>query len=271
MREYDYSTIDMDRLRKLPIAKLAPTYRLQNGVPGNGCCGDPPGYPTYFTRSVYTCFGNNPRRGAEMVLLGHVVQDASWLPGEDWDKRHARFLKLLHSLWVPLPLEHERTREWIKHQYQYLAHCYQDVERPEYNRSGMLVYPVPDYKLKRPTIDPHWTEEYKGAVQAEAEVFNRQEIERAQRIATVDNHLAVVTIRRFYPDYLKGWEYTLSCQADVNLIHNPPQLRQADWWEREAERPSETDCPGHLGTKHGTHDHCGYCGRTGLKLEEVTT
>jgi hypothetical protein len=50
---FDYSTINKDALNRLPIVKLPPTYRLQAGM-GNGCFLDPPGYPTYFTQSVYT-------------------------------------------------------------------------------------------------------------------------------------------------------------------------------------------------------------------------
>ena len=41
----DLSTLDLDEVRKLPVYKLPPTYRL--GSYGQGCAGDAPGFPTY--------------------------------------------------------------------------------------------------------------------------------------------------------------------------------------------------------------------------------
>ena len=126
--QLDMSTIDQQRLEELPLYKPPPSYRL--GSMGNGCAGDPPGYPSYFTRCVLS---NQP--------------------------------------------------------------------------AGT------------------------GAGRA--------------AIATPENHSAVVRIRGFYPDF-----------------SNPPELFQADWWEREAEAPTPENCPGHSGTPHGKFDNCRYCGGT---------
>jgi hypothetical protein len=48
----DFSTINIDALQRLPSVTLPTTYRLQAGS-GNGCFGDAPGFPTYFTRSPH--------------------------------------------------------------------------------------------------------------------------------------------------------------------------------------------------------------------------
>jgi hypothetical protein len=93
-----------------------------------------------------------------------------------------------------------------------------------------LVYPIPAYKLKRAHIDEHWTEEYKAVVQAEADAWNEQEQERATALATPENHRAVLWIQEFYPEY----------RPEPALIAHPPSFSfsQADWWTREAERPT---------------------------------
>jgi hypothetical protein len=117
-----YETIDIVRLRRLAHYNKPPTYELQSD-PGNGCFLDPPGYPSYFTRSVYTQHGNNPWRGPQMVLLGRVVQTAR----EDHEKVSAR----LKRLYKPLPLDHPRTRAWVQELYKHLQHCYRDPADPK--------------------------------------------------------------------------------------------------------------------------------------------
>jgi hypothetical protein len=60
---FDLTTINRSRLESLPLAVLPPTYRLQAGC-GNGCYLDPPGFPSYFTRHVYTPEENAERWAA---------------------------------------------------------------------------------------------------------------------------------------------------------------------------------------------------------------
>src|SRR4051812_49187147 len=117
----DFSTLNLDRLKKLPRYSLPPTYQLQQGS-GNGCSGDPPGYPTYFTRSVYTRHGNHPRNGPYMVIVFEGVNYV--IPTQEE--------KLVRNLWLPLSLDHPRTRLWISGTYRHHNHCYGDV-----------IYPVP--------------------------------------------------------------------------------------------------------------------------------
>src|SRR6266568_3788654 len=93
-----YETIDLERLRKLRVYNLPRTYELQRGM-GNGCSGDAPGFPTYFTKSVYTQHGNSPRSGAELVIQNpetgilHVIRhtdDATYYAKRGgWDAQYA--------------------------------------------------------------------------------------------------------------------------------------------------------------------------------------
>lgn len=219
----DYSTLNLDELRKLPTYTLPPTYRLQQGS-GNGCYMDPPGYPTYFTQHIWTQYGNHVPWGRPSQVI--VFEGKNYVVHRDED--HKDLEPLFRRLWLPLPLDHERTRLWILSLYGHFRNCYQDVERPEFGRPGTLIYPVPDYKLKTFTDNPLWDERYRQAAKAEVREFNRQEIRRAKKIATPDNHQAVVSVREFYPDY----------QPDKNLIANPPEKHVPDWWETEATQPT---------------------------------
>jgi hypothetical protein len=250
---YDLSTINLTELEKLPVYTLPPTYRLQDD-PGNGCYLDPPGYPTYFTRSVYTSHGNSPRKGAETVIFGRVLETSNdWRPGDDWDTVSARRNALMKRLYMPLPFEHPRVQAWVVSVMTHSAHCYRDTERLEYGKPGTLIYPVPDYKLKTPRIDPHWTPEYTATVQAEADAFNKQEIERATRIATLDNHIGVQQIREFYPDFTPPTDWLTGSGL--------PIARLGDWWERYAERPTPAECtpPKWFGA-HRSQGWCQFCG-----------
>jgi hypothetical protein len=223
----DFSTINTTILESQPRYVLKPSEHLQESS-GNGCHGDPPGFPTYFTRCVYNRHGATPRGAPQYVITHEGTHFAVIDNNLDYDKWHGTYIKL----WNPLPLDHERTRLWIVSTYIYFNRCYQDSERLEHGKSGMLIFPVPNYKLKPFTDDPRWNEEYRAAAKAEADAFNRMEIERATRIATPDNHKAVVTIRRFYPDY----------QPELDLISSPPNEHVGMWWETEASQPSEGDC-----------------------------
>lgn len=255
---FDYSTIDRDALRKLPIAKLAPTYELQSD-PGNGCFGDPPGYPTYFTRSVYTSHGNTPGRGAQMVItvpgegLRIVEHSEDWKRGDATDKRNAR----LRKLWKPLPLDHPRTRAWIKSLYLHFKNCYTNVEAAPHSNDRTIIYPVPSYKLKTFRDEERFNDEYRAAQRAEVEAYNRMIVEEATALCTPETHSAVVTIRGFYPDY----------QPQLELIDNPPTQHGGDWWERYAENFTPETCPGSHGRAHNSGDWCQMCGVH--KAEEV--
>jgi hypothetical protein len=244
---YDTTTINFKGLNRFPIFKKPPTYSLQDHL-GNGCYGDPPGYPTYFTQSVYTQHGNSPRKGPQTVLFGRVIQ------GEDyWEKSDEDRKDLFNSLWLPLPIDHPRTRAWILATYRHHHHCYYDPSQPgDFGRGHkLIIWPVPHYELKSFSDDPRFSDEWRTKEKASIEQANREIIEAAKLIAIPENHAAVVIIRRFYPDY----------QPEIDLIENNPVEHIANWWERYAENFKPEDCPGESGKKHPANGTwCQMCG-----------
>ena len=146
----DFSTIDLDALRHLPKHRLPPTYHLQVHS-GNGCYLDAPGYPSYFTKSVYTQHGNRPSRGPTLVIA-HGSEIYVVASNKDWEGGREAHDALrdsrMRSLWAPLPETHPRVQLWIRQVYKHCAHCYQDAETIEYGRPATIIYPVPDYKLR---------------------------------------------------------------------------------------------------------------------------
>ena len=52
------------------------------------------------------------------------------------------------------------------------------------------------------------------------------------KIATVENHQAVIMIRKHYPEY----------EPEPDLIRNPPSSSPT-WWERMPAKPSPENCP----------------------------
>jgi hypothetical protein len=219
----DYSTLNLEELCKLKIYRLPPTYYLQQGS-GYGCAGDPPGYPTYFTRSVYTKFGNKPPHGPHLVITydgqHYIVDDVKW-----------------EGLWKPLPLNHPRVRLWVMSTYRHHQHCYNG------HGDNMVIYPVSSYQ-----DDPRWKDEYREAHRAEVDE------ERARELVTPGNHNAVRIIRAYYPEH----------EPDLDLIANPPQVNVGSWWETEAEQPSEEKCAEtqRWGYRHPFNGSwCQWCGR----------
>jgi hypothetical protein len=225
----DYSTIDREKLDELPLYKSSSECHLQDST-GNGCAGDPPGYPTYFTRTVYTKLGNHPSRGPSMLINGRVVAIVS----DSYEKIKER----LRTLWLPLPLDHRRTRLWIISTYKHMNRCYDDPQCPEYDRPGTLIWPVPGYKLKQEFMEvggeqkPKFHPDYLEAENKARQIYNDTEIERAKKIAIPDNHKAVRLIRSFYPDYT----------FELDLIDNPPKGHVGSWWETEVEQPTPETC-----------------------------
>jgi hypothetical protein len=165
--EFDLTTINRSRLESLPLAVLPPTYLLQAGC-GNGCYLDPPGFPSYFTRDVYTQHGNAPGNpgSVSMTILGRAVARVR----DDHEKTAAR----LRRLWSPLPLEHARTVAWIRDTYRHFARCYFAPDRSVEPGASPIV------------------------LESEAAGLG---------IAMPENHAAAVRIRRFYPDHAPDLEY----------------------------------------------------------------
>ena len=169
MIKHDLSTLNPATLSALPLlGQLPQGYHLQRD-PGNGCFLDPPGYPTYFTRSVYTPLGNNPQRGPTLVIDSpdgpRVVftAETEWLKGETHETATARRRALLRGLYAPLPFEHARVQAWVAAVHHHMQQCYIDegaVAEPfEHGGPATIVYPVPSYKLRTFHDDPRFGEE----------------------------------------------------------------------------------------------------------------
>jgi hypothetical protein len=235
-----WETINMKVLKRLPVYNSPSTCWLQKDM-GNGCAGDPPGYPTYFTRSVYTQYGNSPRRGPQYVIAMHIV-DAGY-----GDKREA----LMRRLWLPLPLEHPRTQAWIADRFKHLHTCYLNPAlsgREQWNE--MVFYPVPKWQLKGFTDDERFSDEWRAKEMAAIDQANEEIIRHARKFANHDNHAAVISIREYYPEFKPTNDQINGCVQTVG-----------NWWETMAARPTPETCPGQYGTEHPVNGSwCQMCG-----------
>lgn len=258
MSDIDWSTINLTALIKRPLWEpYKNTYAADQM--GQGCYMDPPGYPSYFLRSVYHN-GNSPGRGAVTIIRGPEGEGDRVILTADED--HDKIAPRLRKLWAPLPLDHERTRLWVLSVYMHLKHCYRDDDGIVAGKgeNGMIVWPVPSYKLRHFVDDKRFSEEWRTAERTAVEAYNTDIRERAALVATPANHSAVRRIREFYP------EHTL----DLALIANPPTSHAGQWWETTATQPSIADCHSRNGI--GVKDHatqwCQWCGRDPFSIGE---
>ena len=168
-----FETINLDVLQSLPVYRLPPTYTLQR-EPGNGCCGDPPGYPSYFTQNVYTRRGDSPPKGCSQVIVyqGVCYQVDTTNYATTWDKHVKTREALFHKLWLPLPLEHPRVQAWIDDTFIHLHNCYTFNKKIYAFVDGVWISP-----------DLHRVEKY------------------LLYPATDDNHTGTITIRQYYPGF----------------------------------------------------------------------
>ena len=232
----DFSTINMAALRKLPTYKLPPTYSLQSGR-GNGCAEDAPGYPTYFSQSVYTQHGNCPRRGPQNVLVHENVLYVIWHSKDLTLQNHEKgvFKARMGRLWQRLPVQHERVQLWMRAKYRHHHYCYDDHSREEFGRPKTVF-----------------------TTRLERDDTPLLEAERIREIMSdPNNHQAVRLIREFYPEH----------QPNLAWIADPGHVELGDWWETEARRPrTEEECKASQVPRFGKvfHKHdfgwCQWCG-----------
>jgi hypothetical protein len=222
-----------------PIAnyKIPATYHL--GSAGCGCAGDPPNYPSYFIKPIYTSHGNSPAYNRPQYYLNNTgfysIEQANKL----WGK--GRFEKL--------PLDHPRVRAWIEDKYRHHQHCYYHTSEMEYGKRKVIIYPVPDYKLKTFKDDERFSDAWREIEKASIEQYNKEIIEQTKEIAIPENHCAVVLIRKFYPEY----------EPELNLIENPPK-HTGNWWTI-GDKPTPEECKGQYGDKHPVNGTwCQWCG-----------
>jgi hypothetical protein len=223
-------------------------YRLSDHA-GAGCAMCPPDHPRYYVRSVYTVGGNS---------FNYENAPQYFLEGKGWFTE----LEDVDKFFKPLPLEHPRTRAWIKHLYSHMAHCYADETRQEYGRPATLVFPPNEFELIHAGLFKINREDsdFKNCVTDQCfnvshrkrEEERKAKMEEWRKIAVPENHLAVRAIREYYPDY----------QPEIELIENPPKLR-GNWYERAQTRPDADKCPGDISVRlpHNARGWCQYCGR----------
>ena len=116
--------LDETRVRRLEVYKKPPTYKISRRE-GVGYFMDPPGFPTYFLRNVYTQYGNTPPRGPDCVIC---LGDTAYRVPDLWDLDKHR--QLMRRWWAPLPLEHERTTAWIRSCFAYFVKGWQLTDSP---------------------------------------------------------------------------------------------------------------------------------------------
>lgn len=268
----DWSTINLVQLRRLPVYRLPPTYKLQDDS-GNGCAGDPPGFPTYFTRSVYTQYGNNPPRGYSLVITGpdtggcRGVEPANW--AGSWEENRAKHDALMLRLWNKLPLDHPRTRAWIAATFSHHRHCYRvpgTEALPWSDDKAMLIWPggclgkTPFGRIENEKFSVEWATEHEGfakwrheeqeAFRTKLRLSNARIIAKCEPIATPENHHGTILVRRFYPEFNPTPELF---SEDLKSTGN--------WWETLAERPTPENCPGQYSMAHPTGGSwCQFCG-----------
>lgn len=251
----DYTTIDFARL-KYPI-ELNMHWHLSNSM-GSGCYGDPPGYPSYFIQHIYNHLGNTPNGAPDQGVIHSPYNGELYAVPDEREP-------FLRSIWLPLPIDHPRTRLWIHHAYAHSQHCYGDPAQGDKQRhvDRCIIWPVSKWSLPvRPEpevmygqtkvrIDAADYRRLLTAYRTQVKVLIRHAWDIAKDPA---NHLAVLAIRKFYPDY----------EPELNLIKKPYKFFQADWWEREVERPIPEKCPGFNNASHFNsmrlYKNCRYCG-----------
>lgn len=263
-------TINLDALRKLPQYVLPATRTLQADS-GNGCAGDPPGYPTYFTRSVYTKLGDEPTTGPTQVItcdgVHYVTAHVDDYRGDKtWEQTEARRDALMRRLWQPLPADHPRVVAWIESLFAHHRHHYLHPTEVEHGRpksyfwTGTAPSGGAYYKPhEKPKTAPHATEAWHAAeaerialVNAAIDAENTQTAAQYRAIAIPENHAAVHYVRRYYPE--------LSVEALTPYITTVPRS-PGNWWETLPECPSPDACPGQYSKAHPVNGNwCQFCG-----------
>jgi hypothetical protein len=167
--------------------------------------------------------------------------------------------QFLRRLWLPLPLEHPRTRLWIRDRYRQSAHCFLGADG---TLTKLLLWPVPAWQLTHvgilepvvpavlqahPDLAATW-------LAREREVYaarKRDYCTAVSRLCTPERHVAVHAIRQFYPEH----------QPDLTLLEHPPTQCEGSWWETEAEQPTPATCQPRNGWRHPVNGTwCRWCG-----------
>lgn len=223
---FDYSTIDLDLLRQLPVFRLRAGMQLQE-EPGNGCALDPPGYPTYFTRSVYNSRGNSLRNGPYTVISDP----------EDDKKHYVVDNCKLRDLWVPVSIESVRFSYWKVACYKHWHNCFYNESATDRNDRCLVAKSEPKlHYTSRNTGQKTLNQNYRH----DAEAYD-QWMQKYGSIFTLENAYATRYIQGFYHWFrmekdeaqhyvLRSPEYFYVFERN-NLSKTKPEANNR-WWER---------------------------------------
>lgn len=213
---FDYSTIDVDRLRQHTTLTdwLKQNKRARGHMrPHDGTSSYdrfPPGHPIHFTQQVQHYTGTID----DLLVIADPNNRALVYPHYDKENRYQQRFEegaLLRyyvvgqlgwkALWRPLPLEHPRVQIWM-----YDIFLDYGREFLEHDHKTFFSYPpFPRSSVHEPKIDPHWKESYIAQVRAQYHLdytAEQAEIEmHARRYATFERNRAVSLVRKFFPQY----------------------------------------------------------------------
>jgi hypothetical protein len=235
----DYSTINLEELRKLPLYRLRPGHHLSDNL-GSGCHGDAPGYPSYFIQSVFTSRGDTPRSGPDGVIAD-PERDGEYRVIDDL--RDERGYLDFSSIYIPVSMKSSRFDSWEHERYRHLMSCYHDPEE----KNDMLIWPIPYYRLNNIAVNKSLSSEQRKeqkvlwgpSIEGDTIIWNFrfreryytdvedqwiQFIESKRSVAVPENHEAVRAIRKIYPEY----------RPNLEMIVHSPTMVKPDWWERSS-------------------------------------
>ena len=149
---FDFSTLNLAELRKLPMFELPGGWSRQRH-PGGGCFTDPPGFPTYYTRSIYTGRGDEPRSGPDTIIEDPETGAMHALPR--YEGRGEELRALMAKLYVRLPFEHPRVQAWVSYLFGYFRNCYEDPAVPMAERAHAARLLIPKAGAPRPPPETH--------------------------------------------------------------------------------------------------------------------
>jgi hypothetical protein len=239
LREYerfDFSTIDVDYLRTLPVLQnWLLTHPHATTVVNNDPVGHdeaPPGYPTHYRRKLEYRNGTiyvipDPLNFSSVIV--EYLKKNKYIPEVSYNfctheyderSRYNKYYVVCQSdckkMFKPLPFDCLRMELWECDTYYWYS-GYKAF-------NGIFTWPKTkwDDKVPHPDIDSRWKEEIIAEKMAEYHLAkSAQESEWNQQFkmwVRPDNHMAVHFIRKFFPDY----------QPNEKLIKN---YKDSSAWE----------------------------------------
>ena len=210
-----------------------------------------------------------------LLLAGVRVVPDVWRAASTWERAYAEDSRLMLSLWRRLPLEHRRTRGWLRQTFVHLRRCYHHPENqlvlgkwagPEWSKT-LLVWPggtfghTPFGTIKKVQFEVELARKFgkydelapdaQAKFAADIEAENARVTRLCTEVATVDNMDAVSGVRRWYPGFTpEPWLLA------EDLRHG------GEWWTRRAHPPKPGNCPGFsLDSQHPANTTwCQTCG-----------